>query len=133
MAELKNKINPNFSMSSMADLIFLLLVFFMITSTFATTNALILNLPSTKNVPSKERKAKILIYIDKNNNLYYDGKPTSLRAIEYSILAKRRILKNISITLYADKSVPIQKVIDVMDIAQKYNLKIVLATTETDI
>ncbi len=60
----RNKVSPNFSMSSMTDIVFLLLIFFMLTSTLVTTNALDLVLPSSK--AKSVKKQTVSVSIDKN-------------------------------------------------------------------
>ena len=59
-----NKINPNFSMSSMTDIVFLLLIFFMLTSTLVTTNALEIILPSSSAQPLKKQSVSVSITED---------------------------------------------------------------------
>ena len=60
----RNKINPNFSMSSMTDIVFLLLIFFMLTSTLVTTNALQIVLPTSSAQPLKQQTVSISITED---------------------------------------------------------------------
>ena len=60
----QNQINPNFSMSSMTDVVFLLLIFFMLTSTLVTTNALKITLPTSSAEPIKQQTISISITED---------------------------------------------------------------------
>ncbi|MDP6908947.1 MAG: biopolymer transporter ExbD, partial [Flavobacteriales bacterium] len=72
----RNKVSPNFNMSSMTDIVFLLLIFFMLTSTLVTTNALDLVLPSSK--AKSVKKQTVSVSIDKKLNHYVDQDKVSV-------------------------------------------------------
>jgi biopolymer transport protein ExbD len=122
----RNKISPNFSMSSMTDIVFLLLIFFMLTSTLVTTNALDLILPKAKGKTSKNQN--ISVSIDKNLNYYIDQNPVQEENIEFKL--KKMLLgqEEPAIVIRAEKSVPVDNVVKVLDIARRNKYKAVLAT-----
>lgn len=120
------KANPNFNMSSMTDIVFLLLIFFMITSTLVNPNALKLLLPKSTNQTTAQ--ASVTVSIDKNLNFYLNTKVTPFSMLEGKIV---EILKNAEepcISIEAEKSVPIEQVVRIMNIAKTYGYKSILAT-----
>ncbi len=130
--ETRNKIDTHFSMASMSDLVFLLLIFFMLTSTLVAPNAIKLLLPSSNS--KTMAKQSLSIYINKSQNFFIGDKPVPPSQLE--TLLYNKIKKNVTATivLRADKSVPVQDIVTVIDavnqINQKYKTKhkIILAT-----
>ena len=123
----RNKINPNFNMSSMTDIVFLLLIFFMLTSTLVSPNALKLLLPSSK--ARTLEKQTVSVSITKDIAFFINENKVQEANIERKL---KLILDNIdeaAIILHADKTVDIEHVVKVMDIAYRNKYKIVLATT----
>jgi len=123
----RNKVTPNFNMSSMTDIVFLLLIFFMLTSTLVSPNALKLLLPSSK--AKTLEKQTISISITKDIQFYINENPVSENTIEQEL---KLIINNEhepAIILDTDISVAIEHVVKVMDIAYRNKYKIVLATT----
>jgi len=121
-----NKINPSFSMSSMTDLIFLLLIFFVCTSTLVNPNALKLLLPQSNNQTSA--KAITSVSIDKNFNFYIETVPVALPDLERQLQLKLMEAQDPTISLHVDKSVPMEEVVKVMTIAARNRYKLILAT-----
>jgi len=80
----RNKINPNFNMSSMTDIVFLLLIFFMITSTLVTTSALDILLPKASG--KTENRKSVSVSITKNLAFYIDNKKVSESKLEQDLL-----------------------------------------------
>ncbi|MDR1667342.1 MAG: biopolymer transporter ExbD [Bacteroidales bacterium] len=129
-----NKIDPSFSMSSMTDLIFLLLIFFMITSTLISPNALNLKLPQSNNQVSATRPVTKVYIQDKQSQGYYyqiDKTPTTINDLERQLQLKLRDIdpKDQIISLHVDKSVTMEEVTKVMNIAIRNKYKVILATT----
>ena len=126
----KNKVNPNFNMSSMTDIVFLLLIFFMLTSTLVSPNALNLLLPNSKSTTVE--KTNIEVAIDKDIQYYINTKKVDTLILEQSI--KNIVAKNNdsdgSIILKAERSVDLKYVVKVMDIAYRNKYTIVLATKQ---
>ncbi|WP_457616048.1 ExbD/TolR family protein [Lutibacter sp.] len=121
----RNKINPNFNMSSMTDIVFLLLIFFMITSTLVTTSALDILLPKASG--KTENRKSVSISITKNLVYYIDNKKISESRLERSLLAKLKGKDSPTIVLRAEEGVPIEKAVKVMDIANRNRFKVILA------
>ncbi|MCK5782203.1 MAG: biopolymer transporter ExbD [Flavobacteriales bacterium] len=122
----RNKVSPNFNMSSMTDIVFLLLIFFMLTSTLVTTNALDLLLPKAKGKTSKNQN--IAVSIDKELNYFIDRTPIEEDQIEGKLLNLLAGQEEPAIVIRAERSVPIDNVVKVLDIARRNRFKAVLAT-----
>ena len=122
----RNKVTPNFNMSSMTDIVFLLLIFFMLTSTLVSPNALKLLLPNSKSKTLE--KQTISISIDKNINFYIDENQVDINELERRLINILSSEQEPAIILNSDKSVEIEHVVKVMDIAYRNNFRIVLAT-----
>ena len=127
------KAEPSFSMASMTDIVFLLLIFFLITSTLVNPNALKLLLPKSSNQVTAKPMVSVSIkhYPDQNRFTYHiDGSanPVSFSEIEPAVQQKLRDADDPTISLHVDKSVPMEQVVLVMNIAKRNLYKIILAT-----
>ncbi len=131
--ETRNKIDAHFNMASMSDLVFLLLIFFMLTSTLVSPNAIKLLLPSSNS--KTMAKQSLTVYINKSRNFFLGDKPVQPSQLEQQIYSKIRSNTQATIVLRADKSVPIQDVVTVIDAVNQINAeyktkhKIILATS----
>ena len=123
----KNKVSTEFNMSSMTDIVFLLLIFFMITSTMVTTNALDLVLPKGKGKTDSNKS--VSVSIDKDLQFFIDKNAVDETQLEIQLLALMANNENKAIVLRAEKSVPHEKVVYVMDIAYRNQLKMVVAVS----
>jgi biopolymer transport protein ExbD len=121
----RNKISPEFSMSSMTDIVFLLLVFFLLTSPAITPDALDLILPKAKGKSTNQQKASVSI--TKEGAFYINKERVSEFNIEKELKAALTGQDEPTIILRAEEGVPIEDAVLVMDIANKNNYKIVLA------
>ena len=121
----RNKINPNFSMSSMTDIVFLLLIFFMITSTLVTTSALDILLPKASG--KTENRKSTSVSITKDLAYYIDNKKVSESRLEQDLLMLLAGKESPTIVLRAEEGVPIEKAVKIMDIANRNRFKIILA------
>ena len=127
----QNELLATYSMASMTDVIFLLLIFFMVTSTFVFPTALEVNLPQSSE--QTVIKPGTRVYIDKDMNLYASFGETEPQAIpEEQLLTFLQLTQQQDstqfIALYADESVPCGKIVEVLDLTARHNLKMVLAT-----
>lgn len=122
----KSKINARFSMSSMTDIFFLLLLFFMISSTLINPNALRLLLPKSTN-QTTERPVTV-VGIDARRNFYVNDRLTPFSMLERRLVEELREVEEPCISLQADKSVPLEEVVKVMNIAKDHNYRLILAT-----
>ena len=121
----RNKITPEFNMSSMTDIVFLLLIFFMIASTLVTTNAIDILLPTASG--KTENKKSTSVSIQKDLVFYIDQKEVEVQNLESELL---KLLQNETaptLVLRAEKSVPVDYVVKIMDIANRNKYKIILA------
>lgn len=129
----RTKVTPTFNMSSMTDIIFLLLIFFMITSTLVSPNALKVNLPHSRQQTTTQGVARVTI--DSLLNIYAsaDGKEDQLVTLEQlpSVLLAAKTETDsteLFVSLYADESVPYKNIVEVLNVANDNNFKMVLAT-----
>lgn len=113
-------------MSSMTDIFFLLLLFFMISSTLINPNALRLLLPKSTN-QTTERPVTV-VGIDARRNFYVNDRLTPFSMLERRLVEELRAVEEPCISLQADKSVPLEEVVKVMNIAKDHNYRLILAT-----
>ena len=126
----KNKISASFNMSSMTDIVFLLLIFFMLTSTLVSSNVLDLLLPSSKSQAIEKQVTSIEIKDLTNNEVLYhlNGNEIELKNIEEKLLSIFKKQNDKSIVLYVDESVAVNHVVKILEIGSRNKFKIVLAT-----
>ena len=135
MIKRKTKAIDTFSMSSITDIIFLLLIFFMITSTMVTPNARKVLLPQGSQQTSAKPLARIII--DKELNYYSafgndDEMPISPDEIAAFLIDCAAKEPQMYVALYADESVPYREIVKVLNIANENQFKMVLATRRPD-
>ncbi len=121
----RNKVSAEFNMSSMTDIVFLLLVFFMISSPVVTPEALDLLLPKAKGKTTSQQN--VAISIDKNNNVFINNEQVNKSQLELELQKHVENIENPTIILRTEQSVAIQEAVDIMDIAQRNKYKLVLA------
>jgi biopolymer transport protein ExbD len=117
----RNKINASFSMASMSDLVFLLLIFFMITSTLVAPNAIKLLLPSSNS--KTMAKQTVTVYINENQNFFVEELQVNEDILESQIAQKLEGQTEATVVLRADKSVPVQHIVTVIDAVNSINKK----------
>ena len=122
----KNKVSPNFNMSSMTDIVFLLLIFFMLTSTLVSPNALKLLLPNSKSKTLE--KQTLSVSITEEIEYYIENRQVNIENLERELITLLSDKIEPGIVLHADKTVDIEHAVKVMDIAYRNNYKLVLAT-----
>ena len=125
LGKTRNKVSTEFNMSSMTDIVFLLLIFFMLTSTMVTTNALDIVLPKAKGKTDSNKSTSVSI--DKDLNFFIDKDKVIEADLEKQLLALFANSENKAIVLRAEKSVPHEKVVKVMEIAYRNQIKMVIA------
>ena len=122
----RNKITPEFNMSSMTDIVFLLLIFFMIASTLTKQlDTIKVKLPQAKG--KTENRSAITVTINKNKRFYIDDIVVSKSRFQSQLLSILSKSDSRVIVLRAEKNVPIEEVVYVMGIANQNSIKIVLA------
>ena len=126
------KVLSEFSMSSMTDIVFLLLIFFLVTSTLVNPNALKLLLP--KSTGQVNAKATVSVSIkDWGDDRYTyhingDETPLTYEAVEDGLVELLQTEEDPTFSIYSDESVPIKEVVAIMNIAKRNHYKVILAT-----
>ena len=121
----RNKVSATFNMSSLTDIIFLLLIFFMLTSTIVAPNALNLKLPGTTKTQTTSKEKMSDVRVLGNGSYQWNRKNVSRAQLE-SELRKLARQDNKSFTISPDKKTPVENVVYVMDLAMRLNLNAVL-------
>ena len=122
----RSKINATFSMSSMTDVVFLLLIFFMITSTLVNPNAIKLLLPQSKQQAAA--KPQTSVSISRDLTYYVGTTPVRFNQIEAELRKRIGGEEDVYISLHVDENVPMREVVKVMNIAKNNQYKVILAT-----
>ena len=104
----RNKVKPEFNMSSMTDIVFLLLIFFMLASTLVTTNAIDILLPSASGKTTNKKAVNVTI--TKDFIFYVDQNTVAEQNLELELIGIISGTSQPTITLRAEESVPISKV-----------------------
>ncbi|MDC6364416.1 MULTISPECIES: ExbD/TolR family protein [Flavobacteriaceae] len=119
----RNKISPEFSMSSMTDIVFLLLVFFMLTSN--APNALDLLLPKAKGKSTNTQNVSVTI--NKNLEYFVNNEQINKEYIEIELKKALEGQEKPTIILRAEENVAIKEAVNVMDVANRNSYKVILA------
>jgi len=125
----RNKISAEFSMSSLTDIIFLLLIFFMLTSSMVIPNALNLSLPGRSHSNAVPKSKPYEVVIAKNGNFYVNNKRIGAVALERALKKIRRLRKGgkVSIIISPNPNVANEKVVEVMDMAFRLKIEAIMA------
>ena len=122
----RNQIRPEFNMSSMTDVVFLLLIFFMIASTLAKQlNTIDIKLPKAEG--KTENRITVAVTITNAGRFFINDKRISIINLEERLIFSLSEMKIPSIVLRTEKKVAIDQVVYVMNIANKNGIKVVLA------
>ncbi len=126
------KVDAQFSVSSMTDIVFLLLIFFLVTSTLINPNALKLLLP--KSTGQVNAKATVSVSIKDWGDQTYtyhingDQEPTQFQDVEDELIGLLSAEEDPTFSIYSDQTVPVGEVVQVMNIAKRNHYKVILAT-----
>lgn len=123
----RNKISINFSSVGMTDVVFNLLIFFMLTSTLVHPTALKLLLP--KGSSQTSAKPQTTVSITSDLKYYVEQQQVTLDDIENVLKQKLGAEPDTYISLHSDKTVPFENVVRILDIAQRNNYKLIIATS----
>jgi biopolymer transport protein ExbD len=123
----RNKISINFSSVGMTDVVFNLLIFFMLTSTLVHPSALKVLLPKGSNQTSAKPQTTVSITADQR--YFIEQQPVTLEEMESVLKQKLGNEPDTYISLHADKTVPFESVVKVLNIAQANNYKLIIATS----
>ena len=128
----RNRVEATFAMSSMTDLVFLLLLFFVMASTMSSPNDIKINLPQSRaNTTTKQVVAKVFIDNPGNYSVALDKElPVSISSdmLEAYLATIQRRDSAMCIALHADQDIAYREVVHVLDIANQHKMKIVIAT-----
>jgi biopolymer transport protein ExbD len=122
----RNKVSVQFSMSGMTDIVFLLLIFFMLTSTLIAPNAIKLLLPQSSN--QTQSSPQVSVSITKEIDFYLNTQKIQFSQLESGLQKELKFRVEPTVSLHADKSVPVEYVVKVMNIAKRNKYKVILAT-----
>lgn len=122
----KNKVDPTFNMSSMTDMIFLLLIFFMLTSNFVTPSGLPISVPTSK--ASQKVMPKVNVGVTKDLKYYVNEVEIPLDLLEDELKFQLAGQEQGVVVLSVDKDVPVQHLVNVAGIATKLNAKVSIST-----
>ena len=121
----RNKVTPEFNMSSMTDIVFLLLIFFMIASTLVSAEAIDMLLPKSSSKTTQTKNVNVSV--NKKDQYFVDMKQVSKDNLEAEVLEKVSASGTSSITIRSDESVEMKNVVFIMDIANRNKIKSTLA------
>lgn len=120
----KSKVSPNFNMSSLTDIIFLLLIFFMLTSSLVTPNALNLQLPGRKSTTPQSKIKPATVDIRYDGSYYLNNKPITLETLESQLVSyQQRMGKDAVVSVTPDGKSSNENVVAVLDILYRYEIK----------
>ncbi|MCR5003821.1 MAG: biopolymer transporter ExbD [Bacteroidales bacterium] len=126
------KILSDMSMSSMTDIVFLLLIFFLVTSTLVNPNALKLLLPKSTGQVSAKATVSVSIkdWGDETYTYHLNGDeaPMAFELLEDGLINELVNEEDPTFSIYADETVPIKEIVAVMNIAKRNHYKVILAT-----
>lgn len=121
------KVSAEFSMSSLTDIIFLLLIFFMLTSTLVKIQPFELPKSDSKTVAS----TSLVVQVEKKGKMTLNNKDISMRGLRGGLrkeIAKEEDRRNITVTIVAETGVKFDKVVEIMEVASALKLKAIIAT-----
>ena len=124
----RTKVKPDFSMASMTDLVFLLLIFFMITSTLVSPNAIKVSLPKANNQVTTHKAIAVSVTADLL--WYVNGTQTTQEVLETELGNQLKTVNadDAVVSINCDKSVPVEYLVHIMKVCNKLKAKAVLAT-----
>jgi biopolymer transport protein ExbD len=126
----KNREGAEVFTDSLNDIMFFLLLFFIILSTIANRNVIKLDLPNSKEVNQMPNKS-VLLAVDAQHNFYVNNRPVTIDQLEPVLLLETQAIHSQNVTLVLDKTLTIQDFADVSQIVTKLKLKPVLSAKAT--
>lgn len=118
----RSKVSAEFSMSSLTDIIFLLLIFFMLTSTLVAPNSLNLRLPGKSKTQTTAPSKIDEVRVGSKGEYYFNGRRMNIGKLEETLKRKVRLKKKYNMALDPHDRAPVESVIAVMDIALTLNI-----------
>ena len=126
------KVSAEFSMSSLTDIIFLLLIFFMLTSSVVVPNALNLQLPGqkSKNIAEQPPVPPSKVTIKKNGSYLLNGNPAKKSTIEKEIRDQKKRSKKVSVVVIPNDNAPNESVVAILDMAYRYQINAIMTDSK---
>lgn len=121
----------NVDVSPLIDMVFILLIFFMVTTTFVKDMKLDINRPSATSASKADSKV-IRVYIDNASQVYIDNQPVQLWAIQSKIRDLLRTATDKSVLVITDETIPVETLIDVVDECRMSGAKDVAVSTSKE-
>ena len=115
----RNKRNLAFNMASFSDLVFLLLIFFMLTSTLIAPSAIKLLLPASES--RTMARQTVTVYINENNEYFLEERPVDIETLQSGLIIALQNEMEGSVVLRSDRSVPVQHIVNVIDVVNDIN------------
>lgn len=123
----RNKVMAEFNLASLTDVVFLLLIFFMLTSSFVAPNAIKVLLPKAKGQVISRQSHQLTI--DSKNNFYLDNKPVDPAQLTQLLAQLPKVDGEPPVVvLRVDKSVPVEYLVQALDAGRQAGVKMILAT-----
>ncbi|MBR1706971.1 MAG: biopolymer transporter ExbD [Bacteroidales bacterium] len=126
------RVDASFAVSSMTDIVFLLLIFFLVTSTLINPNALKLLLPKSTGQVSAKATVSVSIKDWGDDTYTYhvngDQQPLPYEAVEDELVSLLQNEEDPTFSIFSDQSVPVGEVVQIMNIAKRNHYKVILAT-----
>ncbi|MBO4465379.1 MAG: biopolymer transporter ExbD [Bacteroidales bacterium] len=127
------RVDANISMSSMTDIVFLLLIFFLVTSTLINPNALKLLLPKSTGQVSAKPTVTVSVKDQGDETYTYhingNQEPVPFEQVEDQLVLLLQTDEDPTFSIYSDQTVPIGEIVQVMNIAKRNHYKVILATS----
>lgn len=123
----RNKIEVGYSMSGLTDIVFLLLIFFILTSTLIAPNALKVQLPQSNSQVAA--KPLTTVSITKDIQYYVEKTPVTASQLEAELIRRLRYREDPTLAIHIDRTVPVEHLVYVMNIAKRNNFKVIMATS----
>ena len=121
----------NVDVSPLIDMVFILLIFFMVTTTFVKDMKLELNRPSAASAGKSDSKV-VRVYIDNTGEIYIDNQPVNLWAVQSKLRELLRTMKDKSVLVVSDDQIPVERLIDVVDECRMSGAKDVAISTSKE-
>ncbi len=126
----RNRHGAEVSTHSLNDIMFFLLLFFLIISTMANPNVIRVLLPEAKDNQAKESQKSLQLTVDADRKYYLDGTPLSAEQLELRIEALAKTNPEMTCAINIERSLPVQDLVDVMQIGARHNVKMYLKTAK---
>lgn len=127
----RKRVHAGVEASSLSDILFFLMLFFLMVSTLASQNALGLLLPESRTGKTMHQEL-VNISINQNKEYYAEGKSITFSGYEQILKEKSQASKNVTIALRLDKSVPVEELVRAVDVINEFHLHCVIATAKKE-